>query len=433
MLFIYRQKLKSSVNKLRKHACIIIVVAVFGLFFSRPAGACAGVNQGIPRDTSTLLTLHNYPLLAICEASTVLKTALINNSQLHSISQSRLQVLRKALGAGELRLALNSLRFTRQQQQKISSALLHIALSDPAVQRQLASIKAAGSYGPGPAVPDSVFIRKMTGNVLEGLGYVTEVYFLGKTPRYGKIDSISIDLDQKATQRIIRDSLLQWSATPAAAELFYYIPLKAALLALKLNERTEAIRYDPLTAGLNAAPFQAIQHTDFSSFKYAAVLVPGLGPELPDIRLTPGGKKRCRMALEVFKKGLAPFLIVSGGHVHPNKTPYCEAVEMKRYLVDSLGVAAEKVLIEPYARHTTTNLRNASRLIKRLGMPFDKPLLIVTDKRQSDYINNGMGKTAKRDLGYTPYKSLTRLSATQTIYYSTEKSMIVNPLDPLDP
>ena len=119
--------------------------------------------------------------------------------------------------------------------------------------------------------------------------------------------------------------------------------------------------------------------------------------------------------------------------MHPNKTPYCEAIEMKKYLVEVLKIPASAIIIEPHARHTTTNLRNTNRLIFRFKIPFDKPVLIVTDAAQNGYINGSMKDKVIKELGYTPFSTIKKLSATETEYLPSDNSRQVNTFDPLDP
>ncbi|MBO9636486.1 MAG: YdcF family protein, partial [Chitinophagaceae bacterium] len=124
---------------------------------------------------------------------------------------------------------------------------------------------------------------------------------------------------------------------------------------------------------------------------------------------------------------------VSGGHVHPNKTPFCEAVEMKKYLVEVLKIPSSDIIIEPHARHTTTNLRNANRLVYQFKMPANKPVMIVSDASQTRYINGNMKVRIQKELGYLPWRSMKQLSSTETEYLPSEISTQINPLDPLDP
>lgn len=59
---------------------------------------------------------------------------------------------------------------------------------------------------------------------------------------------------------------------------------------------------------------------------------------------------------------------------------------MKRLLVELHGVPADRILIEPHARHTTTNLRNCARLLLAAGFPDGQPALIVSDHLTIRYI-----------------------------------------------
>lgn len=383
-------------------------------------------------DSSRLLTRRVFPFISLFDSNTALRQTLRQYKPLRNIAHAHKKALRQDLKKGQLAQALHGLAYSPTELTRIISALTELSDQDPALAAAIRQLKATGTYGQAASHPNSAFFRQVMENISRGVQHSISVYLFGQKPTYGKIDAISIDLQDPGVQQTLKDSLLRWSASEQA-DLFYTLPLNTALLALRLNGRTEAIWYEPLTGGMNAAPLAAIQNTDFSHYPYSVILVPGLGPEKPGVRLTQGGKQRCRMAAEQFNKKEAPFLIVSGGHVHPNKTPYCEAVEMKKYMVDSLHMDAAKILIEPYARHTTTNLRNATRLIKQVGIPFNQPVLIVTDKAQSTYINNGMRKTSLRDLGYTPYSQLQVLSPTLTRFEPAPTSLQVDPLDPLDP
>lgn len=62
------------------------------------------------------------------------------------------------------------------------------------------------------------------------------------------------------------------------------------------------------------------------------------------------------MAARRWRQGLAPLIIVSGGHVHPNRTPYSEAVEMKRELITRYGIPETAVVIAPYAHRSCSNM-----------------------------------------------------------------------------
>lgn len=76
---------------------------------------------------------------------------------------------------------------------------------------------------------------------------------------------------------------------------------------------------------------------------------------------------RVRAALDDYKAGAAPYVLLSGGSVHPSGTPYNEALMMREFLLER-GVPEDRVLVDPHARHSTTNLRNAGRLMRELGL-----------------------------------------------------------------
>jgi hypothetical protein len=280
--------------------------------------------------------------------------------------------------------------------------------------------------------PDTALLRKAWVDAALGMNKVFAVYVRGEKPRYAKIDSISFAPGDTVFKHEVR-ALLHNQLTNENNRLFYAYRLHSAFQVLHVNGRNEAMNYEPLNDGQNREPYFGIKMTDFGKYPYSLILVPGLGPEIPGLALDPGGAKRCEEAVARFKKGLAPFIVVSGGNVHPFRTPYNEAVEMKKYIVETLGVPAEVVLIEPHARHTTTNIRNTSRIIYRFDIPAAKPVLIVTDSSQANYIAGRMSITALKDLGYLPYRQLKLLNDHEVEFYPVQQSLQPDPLDPLDP
>jgi hypothetical protein len=284
-----------------------------------------------------------------------------------------------------------------------------------------------------PLKSDTAMLRKSWTTAATGINRIFDVYISSKAPRYAKIDSISFKRGDTILYKAVYNLLSNQVNTTDHQQLFFEQILRAAIAILRLNGRDEAARYEPLKAGLNAAPFRRSKQIDWSAFPYSIILVPGLGPEKPGVALDPNGAKRCDEAVIRYKKGLAPFIVVSGGQVHPFRTPFNEAVEMKKYLVEKAGIPEDAVFIEPHARHTTTNIRNASRMLYRFGMPVNKPVLIVTDTSQSKYIVERMDKIAIRDLGYVPFKNIQAISAEDTSFYPLEQSLEPDPIDPLDP
>jgi hypothetical protein len=264
------------------------------------------------------------------------------------------------------------------------------------------------------------------------INYAIETYLGNKPPRYPRVDAMSFAITDKEYLQQVKAAVSDIMKLPRSREAFYGLPMLTALKLLELNGRNEAARYEPLEGGINSAAHTRVSTIRWATYPYSAILVPGLGPQVAGLALDPGGAKRCELAAERFRKGEAPFIIVSGGHVHPNKTPYSEAVEMKRYLTEKLNIPPSAIICEPHARHTTTNIRNGARMVYRFGLPADKKVLLVTDIIQSAYILMLKGRFME-ELGYLPYKDIGRVGNGATWFLPDSSALRVNPLDPLDP
>jgi len=97
------------------------------------------------------------------------------------------------------------------------------------------------------------------------------------------------------------------------------------------------------------------------------------------------------------------------------------------------GVPEEAILIEPYARHTTTNLRNAARLILRYGIPPDRPVLIATDIFQNHTISYSLAERCLEELGYVPFRKVELLNDNDSCLLIDSLSLHRDGQDLLDP
>lgn len=143
--------------------------------------------------------------------------------------------------------------------------------------------------------------------------------------------------------------------------------------------------------------------------------------------------QRCRLAAVQYNKGVAPIVVVSGGKVHPYKTTWCEALEMKKFLIEKLNIPENAIVIEPHARHTTTNMRNCARLIFRYGIPFNKACIVTTTRGQSMMITNTLAARCMKELNEVPFQPGKRLSETEAEFYPVIDALHINPTEPLDP
>ncbi|MBB3909484.1 YdcF family protein [Sphingomonas desiccabilis] len=269
---------------------------------------------------------------------------------------------------------------------------------------------------------------------IHGLNAIVRVYALGMPARYPSIDGPSAAFGSTEAQTRLA-AAVRLRNTPRAGSLQALDPsVELGLALLDVNDRTDASGFEPIDGGDNAAAMARARSINWSRYRYTAIVLTGIGPEVPDMPLSPGGKYHVRLAANRFAEGDAPFLIVSGGRAHPHGTPHNEAIEMRRALIERYGVPAEAIVIEPYARHTTTNLRNATRRLIALGAPLDREALIVCNPDQSRMIENpAFAERNRRELGYEPGVIGRRLSPTELTFRPDPRSARIDPLDPLDP
>lgn len=402
---------------------------------SHPGASQPRVPHPAPARADSVISTKAFPLLALFEARPALQPVLLAAVGLRQMARRQAQRSYRALT--QLPLAAHypdSLAWQPREIRVIGQQLQALYISEPVFRAAVAPLLAsAGRYPRYANLPNTAALRQAWQDAALGLNRILRVYLANASPRYPAIDSSSFPRhDAGLAQQVSQQLSPLTKKSRRQPSVFYALPLQAALLALRLNGRNEAARYEPLRGGINAAPGAAAARTSWARYPYQAILVPGSGPDQPGVALDSAGAYRCRLAAAQYRAGQAPFVVVSGGYVHPYKTPYCEAAEMKKYLVGTLGLPDAAVFIEPHARHTTTNLRNTARLLAAVGGPLTQQLLIVSDAAQSRYIL-GMAERCRRELGYVPYRDLQRLSATENSCLPTPEAGQPDPFDPLDP
>ncbi|CAI9121881.1 YdcF family protein [Brytella acorum] len=273
---------------------------------------------------------------------------------------------------------------------------------------------------------------------VDAINYIFSVYGEGNAPHYPQIDAASVDVTAKDFSRLVagmQTKIEQKSfKNDAPTDLFLKDALTNAAFLLDVNNRMDAIRFSDLWNRWNAPALEFAHHLNWKSYPYTAIIVPGEGPEEPRTPLSALGKFRLTLAVESFAQGLAPFIIVSGGAVHPAHTDFVEAAQMRRFLIERFHIPEKSIVTEPYARHTTTNLRNASRDLQILGAPEDRPALIVTDPSQNDYISSpGFFSRNMTELKCEPGRVARKISPFATVFFPNKSCNKVDPWDPLDP
>ncbi|HEY1149926.1 MAG TPA: ElyC/SanA/YdcF family protein [Pseudoduganella sp.] len=310
--------------------------------------------------------------------------------------------------------------------------LLLAATWTDAEMATLAEAVPAAAPSHQPAADDGV--RAQIVRELRGLNAILQVYGFGTQPRYPTIDG---PLEKPGTadfKTLLADAITLADAAKndPAARLDPSIALALALL--DVNDRNEAASFEPLDQGHNAAAVARARNIDWKRYRYTSIIVPGVGPENPIIPLSARGKLHVQLAASRFVEGDVAFIIVSGAAVHPRGSQFVEAVEMRKALIERYHVPADRIVIEPYARHTTTNLRNVTRRLVALGAPAGQAALIVANNEQSRYIESPeFAARNAAELGYEPGAVGPRLSPFLLEFRPSLRSLRIDPLDPLDP
>ncbi len=84
---------------------------------------------------------------------------------------------------------------------------------------------------------------------------------------------------------------------------------------------------------------------NWNRYAYSVILIPGAGPNDASTALSAEAMLRLCLGTMEYKKGVSPYIVVSGGKVHPYKTQYCEAYEMKKFLMNTLGIPENAIII----------------------------------------------------------------------------------------
>lgn len=380
------------------------------------------------------IAYKSYYLLTLMQELPELRKAIATDKVLDELLNTKIENAKTLLknNSQDLNSMANTMKFSDDEIKKISDRFLAIYSNENVFGKVIINhILPSGYYGLYADLTPKELLVKAWEQDAKAINYTIDVYIAGKKPNYPKIDSISFSVKNREFPELVASSMSLNIA--AKNQLFFEPTLNFAQSALELNGRTEAADYEPLANGMNKNAIAQIKKTDFSKYKYSVILVPGAGPEDPDTEISAASMIRCRIAATQYKNGMAPFVVVSGGRVHPYKTKYSEAFEMKKFMVNILHIPENAIIIEPHARHTTTNFRNCARLIYRYGMPIQKPAIVSTTKSTITYITTTLLERCKKELGYYPYKNGKIISENEAEFYPSSLSLQIDFDEPLDP
>lgn len=387
-----------------------------------------------PIDWKSPVEEKNFYLLAMIERDAAVRKLVHDDAALSRIAKERVAALDHAVADCKARAECYAVALKWEDPNPARESLAKLYAASAAMRDFVEKLRASGMYVRYNDLDGAEFLWRAWADAAAGMNHAIDVFGLGVPPRYPAIDSPAYEMNSGAAGRLAANLAAVLDDDRERLDLFFSPALRFALGLMDLNLRDEAGRLEPMEKGENAAAFRKIRSTDWKRYPYSVIVVPGAGNDRPGVRISPSGKLRVQLAAKRYRDGKAPFILVSGGFVHPSQTPYAEAIEMKRELMEKYSIPEEAILIDPHARHTTTNIRNAARIMYRYGMPFEATALITTDAGQSASIENpGFEKRCLRELGYMPHRLVRRTSTFDLEFVPRIASLQSDPLDPLDP
>ena len=405
-----------------------------GQLTSTSVGRAASENSGF--DSTYHLSLpkpvqdKNFYLLSLFQRNAELRMLLSRNKVLNQIARDKHVALKNATSCNSAACFDELMRFDAPTTEAVASALQSLADAPAFKSLTKSDLRPSGVLIKYARQTDSEMLVAAWKDAAAGLNRILNVYGLGKDPRYPAIDKVSFDVSSETYRNLIKAQVgkIELGQRP----LFFEPTLNVALKLLEINRRDEAARYEPLEQGENRAAVQNLGKIRWSDYPYAFILVLGSGPQ-DSARLSPIGARRADLGAQLFLQHKAPLLILSGGHVHPMQTPYCEAIEMKKYLMNKYQIPETSILVDPHARHTTTNFRDAARLAFRYSLPTALALVTSSESHIAATTNDQFRTRCIDELGYFPVEFIRQISPVAAEFKPSVASLFFDATDPLDP
>jgi len=199
-------------------------------------------------------------------------------------------------------------------------------------------------------------------------------------------------------------------------------PRASRFSPLDADDRDSAAIGEPIDQGENATVIAHVPSIDFSKYPYTFIVVPGIGPTDSSTELSFGSQQHADLAADRYAAGWAPLFALTGGRVHPDRTTFAEALEMKKYLMTVRQIPEDVIIVDPYARHTDDEhpQRFAARVSLRRA---DERPRAHRDELHADV----------RDMGLVPWREVAQLSDNDSCFVPSVIVMQQNGADPLDP
>lgn len=377
----------------------------------------------------------NFYLLSLFQNQSNARATLQKNETFKALAKQHIEALKNAADCNDVNCYDKAFRLTEEEINNVAKAF-ETSQIDSALKSLIDNhLRPSGMFIKYDQKTDAQMLASAWLDAAKGLNHILDVYGLGKDALYKAIDNANYDVSGDEYKKILKAKVAEIKLQKTS--LFFEPTLAYAMKLLEANRRDEAGRYEPLEKSVNKKAFENIKKIKWQDYPYSVILVLGSGPsatngDAPNIGKV--GMARSDAAVKLFQEKKAPLIIFSGGHVHPANTPYCEAIEMKKYVMEKYRIPEENILVEPFARHTTTNVRNASRLMLRYRVPLDKKGIITSTDTHIDYIcEERFTKRNMDELGYVPMQIFKRLSPIEVEFVPLTISLFVNSLEMLDP
>src|SRR2546430_2418898 len=287
----------------------------------------------------------NFFVLSLMERT----PAVANDAELKTLLAAKRDALHKAATACEPNVDCfaTAMRWSDAEVAEAAQALRHLFDSDQAVREMTDGVlRRSGAYVGYEGKKGDELLAASWLDAAKGINNIIDVYGTGKPPRSPNIDAVSFDVKNEAYVQMVGTVAATLDEQNAAFRLFFQPSLRFALYLLQINHRDEAGRQEPLEARENSAAVRSIKTIPWKKYPYSAIVLLGSGPDRLTWSLSPQAKLRAEIAARRYKEGKAPLIIVSGGYAHPNQTPYCEAIEMKKSLIADFGVPPRAIIID---------------------------------------------------------------------------------------
>ncbi|TWJ04588.1 DUF218 domain-containing protein [Mucilaginibacter frigoritolerans] len=377
----------------------------------------------------------NFYLLTLLEHNDKIRLVLEHDSVLSIMAVKQNEAIARCLAVcTTYKCITDTLKLSSEAINKVSTRLAYLYRNSADLQKLVKNeLIPSNCYRQDSAYEAVTQLTKAWEQDAKDINHTIDVYANGLPPKYPAIDSISFNVNSPGYINVVKQTTAKILGEEHKSRLFFMPGMTAALAFLNVNGRNNAGDYEPMELTVNKAALQKAKSIVWANYNYTVLLVPGEGPDSSNTPISNSSKNRCRIAAAVYHQSKsAPFIMVSGGKVHPYKTPFCEAVEMKRFLIDSLQIPDSSIILEPHARHTTTNMRNGVRLLIQYNFPLLMPALVVSDSSQSAYIS-GMKQRCINELGDVPYQLGKRISVNSQEFYAVPVAGQINLTEPLDP